>query len=113
LQLIQAQAKYSRSTSKGKAFPYINCWLKIKHYEKFISLHEAMKQTKRPSRSWTPSKRVEGGRDPTPDSFVPPAKRDRPSGWKQAKKKLKRHEGGDEYIEVWGNFIQMKAEEQK
>jgi hypothetical protein len=26
---------------------------------------------------------------------------------------LKRREGGDEYMEVWGNFLQMKTKEQK
>jgi hypothetical protein len=113
LQLIQAQARYSRSTSKAKAFPYIHCWLKIRQCEKFLSLHEAMKQAKRPSRSFTPSEGDEGGRDPTPDSSVPPAKRDRPLGWKQAKEKLKRREGGDEPMEVWGTFLQMKTKEQK
>jgi hypothetical protein len=113
LQLIQAQARYSRSTSKAKTFPYIHCWLKIRHCEKFLSLHEAMKQAKRPSRSSTPSEGDEGGRDPIPDSSVPPAKRDRPLGRKQGKEKLKRHEGGDEPMEVWRTFLQMKTKEQK
>jgi hypothetical protein len=72
-----------------------------------------MKQAKRPRRSSTPSEGDEGGRDPTLDSFVPPAKRDRPPGRKQAKEKLKRREGGDGPMEVWGTFIQMKIEEQK
>jgi hypothetical protein len=103
-------------TSIGKIlwkFTYIHFWLKIRHCEKFTSLHEAMKQAKRPSRSSTPSEGDEGGCDPTPDSFVSPAKRDRPPGWKQAKEKLNRHEGGDKYMEVWGNFLQMKIDEHK
>jgi hypothetical protein len=104
---------YSGSTSKGKAFPYVHCWLKIRHCEKFISLHEAIKQAKRPSRSSTPSEGDKGGCDPTPDSSVPPTKRDQRSSQKQAKEKLKRREGGDEYMEVWGCFLQMKTEEQK
>jgi hypothetical protein len=72
-----------------------------------------MKQAKRSSRSSTPSEGDKGGCDPTPDSSVPPAKRDRPLGQKQAKEKLKRREEGDEYMEVWGSFLQMKTEEQK
>jgi hypothetical protein len=76
-------------------------------------LHEALKKANRPSRSSTPFEGDEGGRDPTPDSSMPPAKRDRPPGWKQAKENLKRCEGGDEYMEVWGSFLQMKAAEQK
>jgi hypothetical protein len=113
LQLVQAQGRYSGSTTKCKAFSYVHCWLKIIHCEKFLSLHEAMKQAKRPSRSSTPSQGDEGRRDPTPDSAVPPAKRDQPPGRKQAKKKLKRREGDNEYMEVWNNFLQMKTEEQK
>jgi hypothetical protein len=72
-----------------------------------------MKQAKRPSRSLTPSEGDEVGRDPTHDSSVPPTKRDRPPCQKQAKEKLKRREGGDEPMEVWGTFLQMKTEEQK
>jgi hypothetical protein len=98
---------------KGQGISIYSLWLKIRHCEKFLSLHEAMKQAKRPRRSSTPSEGDEGGRDPTLDSFVPPAKRDRPPGRKQAKEKLKRREGGDGPMEVWGTFIQMKIEEQK
>jgi hypothetical protein len=72
-----------------------------------------MKQAKRPNSSSTPSEGDEGGRDPTPDSSMPPAKGDRPPGRKHAKEKLKRREGGDEYMEVWDNFLQLKIEEQK
>jgi hypothetical protein len=97
---------------KGQGISIYSLWLKIRHCEKFLSLHEAMKQAKRPRRSSTPSE-GDGGRDPTLDSFVPPAKRDRPPGRKQAKEKLKRREGGDGPMEVWGTFIQMKIEEQK
>jgi hypothetical protein len=102
--------RYSRSNSKAKAFPYVHCW---GSYEKFLSLHEAMKQAKRLGRSSTPSEGDEGRRDPTPNSSVPLAKRDRPPGQKQAKEKLNRSEGGDEYMEVWGIFLEMKTEEQK
>jgi hypothetical protein len=112
LQLIQAQQRYFKST-KGKTFPYVYCWLKIRHCEKFLSLNEAMKQAKRLSRSSTLSEGDEGGRDPTPDSSVPPTKRDRPPGRKQVKEKLKKREGDDEPMEVWGTFLQMKTEKQK
>jgi hypothetical protein len=40
---------------------------------------------------------------------MPPAKRDRPPGRKQARS----HEGGEEYMEVWSSFLQMKIEEHK
>jgi hypothetical protein len=72
-----------------------------------------MKQAKRPSRSSTLSEGDEGGCDPTPDSSVLPTKRDRPPSRKQANEKLKRCEGGDEPMEVWGTFLQVKTEEQK
>jgi hypothetical protein len=72
-----------------------------------------MKQAKRPSRSLTPSEGKEGGHDRTPNSFMPPVKRDRPPGRKQSKEKLKRYEGDDVYMEVWGSFLQMKTEEDK
>jgi hypothetical protein len=72
-----------------------------------------MKQAKRLSRSSTLSEGDEGGRDPTPDSSVPPTKRDRPPGRKQVKEKLKKREGDDEPMEVWGTFLQMKTEKQK
>jgi hypothetical protein len=109
--MIEAQQRYATSNAKGKAFQYVHCWLKVRHCEKFISLHEAMKQPKRPSRSSTPFEGDEGGHDPTLDSSGPSAKQD-PSR-KQAKEKLKRREGGEEYMEVWGSFLQMKTEEHK
>jgi hypothetical protein len=40
-------------------------------------------------------------------------KRDRLLCQKQAKDKLKRREGANKYMEVWGNFLQMKAKEHK
>jgi hypothetical protein len=76
--MIKAQQIYSASTAKGRAFQFIHCWLEVRHCEKFILLHEAMKQAKRPSRSSTPSDGDEGGDGTTPASSVPPAKRDRP-----------------------------------
>jgi hypothetical protein len=50
----------------------------------------------------------------TPASSVPPAKRDRPPGRKQAKEKqVRSREVGEEYMKVWGSFLQMKTEEHK
>jgi hypothetical protein len=72
-----------------------------------------MKQAKKPSKSSTPFEGDEEGHDPTPDSFVPPVKRDWPPGQKQSKEKLKRREGGNKYMEVWSSFLQMKTEEHK
>jgi hypothetical protein len=53
--MIEAQQRYSASTAKGREFQFVHCWLKVRHCEKSISLHEAMKQAKRPSRSLTTS----------------------------------------------------------
>jgi hypothetical protein len=53
------------------------------------------------------------GHDPTPAASMPPIKRDRPPDQKQSKEKLKKHEGDDEYMEVWSRFLQMKIEEHK
>jgi hypothetical protein len=103
--MIEAQQIYSASTVKGRVFQFVHCWLKVRHCEKFISLHEVMKQAKRPSRSSTPSE----GDGTTPASSVPPAKRDRPPGRKQARSR----EGGEEYMEVWSTFLQMKTEDVK
>jgi len=70
--------------------------LEVRHTEKFLSLQEAMKQSKRPSTSdkrATPAEAEEneGGQDSTPaNSYMPPAKQDRPPGRKQSKEKLKR-----------------------
>jgi hypothetical protein len=72
--MIEAQQRYSASTTKGRAFQFVHCWLKVRHCEKFISLHEEMKQAKRPSSSSTPSEGDEGGHGTTPASSVPPAK---------------------------------------
>jgi hypothetical protein len=105
--MIEAQQIYSASTVKGKAFQFVHCCLKVRHCEKFILLHEAMNQAKRPSESLTPSEGDEGGHGTTPTSSVPPTKRDRTPGRKQARSR----EGGDEYMEVWSSFLQMKTEE--
>jgi hypothetical protein len=111
--MIEAQQRYFASNANGRAFQIVHCWLKVRHCEKIISLHEVMKLQKRPSRSSTQSEVDEGGYNPTLDSSRPPAKRDRPPDQKQAKEKLTRREGGEEYMEVWGSLIQMKIEEHR
>jgi hypothetical protein len=73
--MIEAKARHSESASKGRAFPFVHYWMKVRHSQKFMSLHGAMNQTKRTSMSSTPSKGDKGGDGPTPNSFVPPAKR--------------------------------------
>ena len=120
LQIKEAQARYARADPKTKSFTFIHCWLEVRHTEKFLSLQEAMKQSRRPSTSdkrATPAEDEgnEGGQDSTPtNSSMPPAKQDRPPSRKQSKEKLKRNgRGVDECIEVWGSFVQMKVEEAK
>ena len=120
LQIKEAQARYARSDPKTKSFTFIHCWLEVRHTEKFLSLQEAMKQSKRPSTSdkrATPAEDEgnEAGQDSTPaNSSMPAAKQDRPPGRKQSKEKVKRNgRGVDECIEVWGSFVQMKMEEAK
>jgi hypothetical protein len=68
----------------------------VRHCEKFISLHEALKQPKRTTRSSTLSEGDEGGHGTTPASSVPLVKRDQPLGWKQAKSR----EGEDNYMDL-------------
>ena len=107
-QIKQAQAKYAQDDPKNKAFMFLHCWLEIRNSEKFISLHNAMKQARCGSKRATSS----DAEDPAPDSEVPPAKR--PMGRKQAKKNSKLGSTSDnDYLEVWSSFVQMKEEEQK
>ncbi|KAF8715417.1 hypothetical protein HU200_027064 [Digitaria exilis] len=44
--LIEAQARYAKK-SEGKSFPFIHCWLVVRHSEKF----EALEMNKRPGKS--------------------------------------------------------------
>jgi len=120
LQIKEAQARYARADPKTKSFTFIHCWLEVRHTEKFLSLQEAMKQSRRPSTSdkhatLAEDEGNEGGQDSTPaNSSMPAAKQDRPPGRKQSKEKVKRNgRGVDECIEVWGSFVQMKVEEAK
>jgi hypothetical protein len=88
LQIKEAQARYAQCDPKNKSFAFIHCWLEVRHTEKFLSLQDTMKQSKRPStsdKSATPAEDEgnEGGQDSTlANSSMPPAKQDRPPGRK-------------------------------
>ncbi|CAO2043975.1 unnamed protein product [Urochloa humidicola] len=96
-----------KSYDETKGFPYIHCWMEVRHTEKFQSVYEAMKQSQggsRQSKSTTPSQEAqEDDRAPS----------ERPPGRKKSKQKQKRNDGEDEYAVQLATLIQMKAEEQK
>ena len=93
LQIKEAQARYAQCDPKNKSFAFIHCWLEVRHTEKFLSLQENMKQSKRPSTSdksatLAEDEGNEGAQDSTPaNSSMPAAKQDRPPGRKQSKEK--------------------------
>ena len=103
LQILEAQARYAKA-SQGKSFAFFHCWLEVRHTEKFA------KADKRPSKSKEINLSVGTQQG---DRTQSPAKKARPPGQKQSKVKLKRNEGGDEYKDMMGNLMAMKAEEVK
>jgi len=100
LQINLAQKSYDAT----KGFPYIHCWMEVRHTEKFQTIYEAMKQAqgKRQSKSTTPSQEAQ-------ENDRAPSKR--PPGRKQSKQKQKKNDGDDEYAVQLATFIQMKTEE--
>ena len=76
----------------------------MRHTEKFA------KVDKRPSKSKEINLSV---RTQQGDGTQSPAKKAQPLGQKQSKEKLKRNEGGDEYKDMMGNLMAMKAEKVK
>jgi hypothetical protein len=101
LQILEAQARYA-GASKGKSFPFIHCWLVLRHTEKFASVD------KRPSKSKELHVSVPSQQGDVNQS---PGKKARPPGRKQSKEKHKKGEGGDDYKDMMGNLMVMKAEE--
>jgi hypothetical protein len=94
-QLLEAQTSYIEKDPKKKGFPFLHCWLKIRHCEKFMPPIS----NKRPRGTNSPPATVdvfdvedgESRKSQTPDSSMPSSKR--PMGRKQAKEKLKK--GGE------------------
>jgi hypothetical protein len=101
LQILEAQARYA-GASKGKSFPFIHCWLVLRHTEKFASVD------KRPSKSKELHVSVPSQQGDVDQS---PGKKARPPGRKQSKEKQRKGEGGDDYKDMMGNLMVMKAEE--
>ncbi|CAN6349201.1 unnamed protein product [Urochloa humidicola] len=96
-----------KSYDEAKGFPYIHCWMEVRHTEKFQTVYEAMKQAqgKKQSKSMTPSQETQEAQE---DDRAPSK---RPPGRKQSKQKQKRNDGEDEYVVQFATLIQMKAEE--
>ncbi|CAN6272279.1 unnamed protein product [Urochloa humidicola] len=97
-----------KNYDQAKGFPYLHCWMEVRHTEKFQGVYEAMKQGqgKQPSKpkEMTPSQEVhEDDRAPSK----------RPPGRKQSKQKQKMNEGDDEYALQFATLIKLKAEEQQ
>ncbi|TVU25299.1 hypothetical protein EJB05_27791, partial [Eragrostis curvula] len=119
--LLQAQKLYG-TKNKGKRCPFIDCWLVVRHTEKFSALQDLNKlKNKRSSKSsnlnlnlLAGSEGDEGVQD-TMQAQESSSKKPRPMGRKQSKEKLKRGEGDDddEYKELMKSLIDMKAKEMK
>ena len=106
LQIGEAQAKYaaSKEMENGKAFAFIHCWLKVRQSEKFLSIHNSLKQPQ--------AKKSTTNNEGEPHESSSKATSERPLGRKQSKQKGKKS-GEDEYVEVLENFIKIKSDEQK
>ncbi|CAO2209987.1 unnamed protein product [Urochloa humidicola] len=99
-----------KSYDETKGFPYIHCWMEVRHTEKFQTVYEAMKQApgKRQSKPKESDKASPSLQEAHEDDRAPSK---RPPGRKQSKQKQKMNEGDDEYALQFATFIQMKAEE--
>ncbi|CAM0152632.1 unnamed protein product [Urochloa decumbens] len=99
-----------KSFDETKGFPYIHCWMEVRHTQKFQSVYEAMKQATQGSRQSRHSKSTAPSQEAQEEDRAPS---ERPPGRKKSKQKLKRNDGEDEYAVQLATLIQMKAEEQK
>ncbi|CAL4885618.1 unnamed protein product [Urochloa decumbens] len=99
-----------KSYDETKGFPYIHCWMEVRHTEKFQAVYEAMKQAqaKRQSKPKESSKASSSQQEAHEDDHAPSK---RPPGRKQSKQKQKMNEGSDDYALQFATFLQMKAEE--
>ncbi|CAL4940813.1 unnamed protein product [Urochloa decumbens] len=106
MQINLAQKSYDET----KGFPYIHCWMEVRHTEKFQAVYEAMKQAqaKRQSKPKESSKASSSQQEAHEDDHAPSK---RPPGRKQSKQKQKMNEGSDDYALQFATFLQMKAEE--
>ncbi|KAF8667136.1 hypothetical protein HU200_053323 [Digitaria exilis] len=93
-----------QSYDKTKGFPYLHCWMEVRHTEKFQTIYEGMKHTqgKRERKSTTPMQQAQQ------DDRAPSK---RPPGRKHSKEKQSKKSGEDEYAAQFATFIQMKTEE--
>ncbi|CAL5015342.1 unnamed protein product [Urochloa decumbens] len=84
-----------KSFDETKGFPYIHCWMEVRHTQKFQFVYEAMKQAtqgSRHSKSTVPSQEAqEEDRAPS----------ERPPGRKKSKQKLKRNDGEDDDVSLF------------
>ncbi|KAF8769443.1 hypothetical protein HU200_006473 [Digitaria exilis] len=110
--MLEAQARYARKPKgKGKAFPFVHCWLQIRHSEKFASREQANLQAQSNSSHGQDEGQQESGQGQ--DSSAPNAKKAQPPGRKKSKENMKRDEGDDEYKVMMKNLMAMKTEEHK
>ncbi|CAL5089832.1 unnamed protein product [Urochloa decumbens] len=99
-----------KSYDETKGFPYLHCWMEVRHTEKFQAVYEAMKQAqgKRQSKPKESGKASSSQQEAHEDDRAPSK---RPPGRKQSKQKPKMNEGDHEYALQFATFLQMKAEE--
>ena len=114
LQLLEAHARYARKAN-GKNCQFEQCWLTLRHTQKFESTLEA---NKKPTKSrelnlsvGSEQKNDESTAQGQESSSIPSAKKARPPGRKQSKEKLKKNEGDDEYKDMMQNLLVMKTKE--
>ncbi|CAN6181262.1 unnamed protein product [Urochloa humidicola] len=101
-----------KSYDPTRGFPYMHCWMEVRHTEKFQGVYEAIQQAqgKRQSKSKEGDKAIPQQQEAHEDERAPSK---RPPGRKQSKQQQKRSDGDDEYALHFATFIQMKAEEQQ
>ncbi|OQU83659.1 hypothetical protein SORBI_3005G154900, partial [Sorghum bicolor] len=112
--LLEAHARYARKAN-GKNCQFEQCWLTLRHTQKFESTLEANKKPAK-SRELNLSVGIEQENDESSaqgqeTSSIPSAKKARPPGRKQSKEKLKKNEGDDDYKDMMQNLLVMKTEE--
>jgi hypothetical protein len=92
LQLLEAHERYARKV-KGKKCQFEECWLTLRHTQKFESTLEVNKRPTK-SRELNLPVKTQQDNDSTAQgqesSSIPSAKTTRPPGRKQSKEKLKK-----------------------
>ncbi|XP_015613631.1 glutathione S-transferase T3-like [Oryza sativa Japonica Group] len=116
-EVLEAEALYSSTAPKNRAFQFNHCWLKLRNSPKFQTLESHKRPRSR--KSSTPIERAgeedegdDASKSTAPDLSQPSAKK-RPIDRKQAKEKLKN--GGEDgpYKEAMKDLLDAKEKEAK